>query len=93
MICSRNRCTNTRSRTRSTIGTCCAFTLTTYKPGQEEAPKAGGSVPKRAVVDAFLAKHDAATGGRKFNAIFATASINDAIEYYHIFKAAQADKR
>ena len=41
----------------------------------------------------ILAKHDAATGGRKFNALLATASINDAIEYYRIFKAALAEKQ
>src|SRR5690606_38029068 len=46
-----------------------------------------------AVVDAILGKHDAATGGRRFNAILATASINDAIEYFGLFKAAQAEKQ
>ena len=45
------------------------------------------------MVDAILAKHDAATGGRRFNAILATSSINDAIEYYGLFKAAQAQKQ
>lgn len=45
---------------------------------------------KLAIVDAIIDKHDAATGGRKFNALFATGSINDAIEYYHIFKQEQA---
>src|SRR5581483_3568307 len=48
---------------------------------------------KRAVVDAILAKHNAATGGRRFNAILATASINDAIEYYALFDAIQAGRR
>ena len=33
-----------------------------------------------------MEKHDAATNGRKFNAPLATASIDDAIEYYKIFK-------
>jgi type I restriction enzyme R subunit len=54
--------------------------------------KPGETLAKRAVVDAILAKHDAATGGRKFNAILATASINDAIEYYGLFEAAQSEK-
>jgi type I restriction enzyme R subunit len=36
----------------------------------------------------FSAKHDAATGGRRFNAILATASINDAIEYFGCSKPA-----
>jgi type I restriction enzyme R subunit len=40
-------------------------------------------------VEAILAKHDAATGERKFNALLATASINDAIEYYALFDAVQ----
>lgn len=46
---------------------------------------------KKAVVEAILKKHDAATARRKFNAILATASINDAIEYYKLFKEIQAD--
>ena len=46
---------------------------------------------KQAIVDSILSKHDAATGGeRRFNAIFATASINDAIEYHELFKTSQA---
>jgi type I restriction enzyme R subunit len=39
-----------------------------------------------------LSKHDAATAGRKFNAVLATASINDAIEYHALFKTVQAEK-
>lgn len=46
---------------------------------------------KRAVVEAILKKHRSATSNCRFNAIFATASINDAIEYYHLLKAAQND--
>lgn len=59
------------------------------------APKAAEPqppFPKAAIVGEILAKHDAATGGRRFNAILATASINDAIEYHALFKAMQADK-
>src|SRR5690606_10563998 len=44
---------------------------------------------QQAVVEAILEKHDAATNGRKFNAVFATASINNAIGYYKLFKEAQ----
>jgi type I restriction enzyme, R subunit len=40
-----------------------------------------------------LDKHDAATGGRKFNATLATASINDAIEYFNLFKSLQDEKK
>ncbi|WNV04945.1 type I restriction endonuclease subunit R [Candidatus Methylospira mobilis] len=53
----------------------------------------GEALAKKAVIEAILAKHDAATGGRRFNAILATASINDAIEYHALFKTMQADKQ
>ncbi|AUT63854.1 type I restriction endonuclease subunit R [Paraburkholderia terrae] len=69
------------------------FHVDYYKPDGKNAPKSGQTIAKRAVVDAILAKHDAATGGRKFNAILATASINDAIEYHEIFKMVQAEKQ
>ncbi|MCF7733643.1 MAG: hypothetical protein K9N23_18280, partial [Akkermansiaceae bacterium] len=36
---------------------------------------------------------DAATGGRRFNALLATSSINDAIEYHGLFKTMQAEKQ
>ena len=55
--------------------------------GQSEA-----AYSKKAVVEAILTKHDAATADRKFNALLATASINDAIDYYTLFKTLQADK-
>ena len=56
--------------------------------------KPGRVVPtKRAIVEAILAKHDAATNGRKFNAVLATASINDAIEYHALFKSVQVEKQ
>ena len=44
---------------------------------------------KVAVVNTILKKHDAATHHRRFNAILATASINDAVEYYELFKEIQ----
>ena len=56
-------------------------------------PKPGEAIAKRAVIGAILAKHDAATAIRRFNAILATASINDAIEYYALFKIMQAEKQ
>ena len=62
------------------------FHVDYYKPEGAEI-KPGETLAKRAIVDAILAKHDAATGGRKFNALLATASINDAIEYYTLFDA------
>jgi type I restriction enzyme R subunit len=47
---------------------------------------------KKAKIEAILDKHDGATSWRKFNAILATASINDAIEYYKLFKELQANR-
>ncbi|KZC29657.1 type I restriction endonuclease subunit R [Rhodanobacter denitrificans] len=63
------------------------------RPNGKQAPKPGETLAKRAIVDAILAKHDAATGGRRFNALLATASINDAIEYFKLFEVAQAEKQ
>jgi len=48
---------------------------------------------KIAVVNAILSKHEAATNNKRFNAIFATASINDAIAYYNLFKETQAQRK
>jgi type I restriction enzyme, R subunit len=69
------------------------FHVDYYKPDGKNPPKPGETLAKRAIVDAILAKHDAATGGRKFNAVFATASINNAIEYHELFEKAQAEKQ
>jgi type I restriction enzyme R subunit len=48
---------------------------------------------KRAVIEAILTKHDVSTAHRRFNAILATSSINDAIEYHGLFKTMQAEKQ
>lgn len=56
------------------------------KPKKKELP------PPEAVVKAILDKHDSATNQRRFNAVLATASINDAIEYFELFKTLQAQK-
>jgi type I restriction enzyme, R subunit len=40
-----------------------------------------------------LEKHNAATNSRRFNAVLATASINNAIEYYQLFKEIQKKKQ
>ncbi len=68
------------------------FHVDYYKPDGAEV-KPGETLAKRAIVDAILAKHDAATGGRKFNALLATASIDDAIEYYALFDALQNGRK
>lgn len=48
------------------------------------------ALTQRAVVDAILAKHEAATNQRRFNALLATASINEAIAYYRLLKDVQS---
>ena len=68
------------------------FHIDYFKPEGKNPPKPGEAIAKRAVIGAILSKHDAATGGRRFNAILATASINDAIEYHTLFKTMQAEK-
>lgn len=69
------------------------FHVEYYKPKGKDKPKHGEALTKRAIIEAILEKHSASTQQRKFNAILATASINDAIEYYNLFKAIQADKQ
>ena len=54
------------------------------------APKPGEAISKKAVIEAILDRHDQITAGRKFNAVLATASINDAIAYFDLFKEVQA---
>ncbi|WP_300442954.1 type I restriction endonuclease subunit R [Zoogloea sp.] len=68
------------------------FHIDFFKPEGKNPPKPGEAIAKKAVIEAILAKHDAATGGRRFNAILATASINDAIEYHALFKTMQGEK-
>jgi type I restriction enzyme, R subunit len=53
----------------------------------------GEAIAKPAIIEAILAKHDAATAGRKYNAILATASINDAIAYHRLLQDIQAQKQ
>jgi len=72
------------------------FHVDYFKPKEEagkKAPKPGDGIAKRAVIEAILAKHDAATAGRRFNALLATASIDDAIEYHSVFKTIQSEKQ
>ncbi len=68
------------------------FHVDYFKPQGKTLPKPGEPLAKRAVIEAILAKHDAATGQRRFNALLATSSINDAIEYHTLFKTMQAEK-
>lgn len=69
------------------------FHVDYFKPEGKNPPKSGEPLAKRAVIEAILSKHDAATGGRRFNALLATASINDAIEYHRLFAEVLAEKQ
>jgi len=69
------------------------FHVDYYKPEGKNPPKPGEALAKKAVIEAILAKHDTATAGRRFNAVLATASINDAIEYYGLFDDLQKAKK
>ncbi|MER9281903.1 type I restriction endonuclease subunit R [Mesorhizobium sp. M0522] len=69
------------------------FHVDYFKPQGKTFPKPGEALAKRAVIDAILNKHDAATGQRRFNALLATASINDAIEYHALFETMQAERK
>ena len=68
------------------------FHVDYFKPQGKALPKPGEPLAKRAVIEAILSKHDAATGQRRFNALLATSSINDAIEYHALFKTMQTEK-
>ena len=67
------------------------FHVDYFKP--EQSDMIGETVKKSAVVRTILGKHRAATADGRFNAILATGSINDAIEYYNLFKRMQPLKR
>ncbi len=69
------------------------FHVDYYRPRGDSAPGPGQELAKRAVAEAILERHDAATGGRRFNALLATASINDAIEYWEVFRTLQAERQ
>lgn len=68
------------------------FHVDYYKPEEDSKANQNESFTKRAIVESIVEKHDAATAGRKFNAILATASINDAVAYYELFKEIQIEK-
>ena len=69
------------------------FHVDYYKPNDAPSLKPGEPLAKQAVAQAILDKHNAATGDRLFNALLATASINDAIEYHKVFKELQAQRQ
>lgn len=69
------------------------FHVDYFKPEGKNPPKPGEALAKKAVIEAILAKHDTATASRRFNAVLATASINDAIEYHRLFDEIQQAKQ
>jgi type I restriction enzyme R subunit len=69
------------------------FHVDYFKPDGEHIPQAGEALTKQAVIEAILDKHNSASNERKFNALLATASINDAIEYHKLFKQVQDKKQ
>ncbi len=69
------------------------FHIDYFKGKGNQNPKPGEQIAQQAVVEAIIEKHDAATNQRRFNAILATASINDAIKYYQLFKEIQQQKQ
>ena len=68
------------------------FHIDYFKPEGNNPPRSGEAIAKKAVIEAILSKHNTATGERRFNAILATASINDAIEYFNLFAAMQKER-
>ncbi len=69
------------------------FHIDYFKGQGTQIPKPGEAVAQQAVVDAILDKHNAATNYRRFNAVLATASISNAVEYYRLFKETQKKKQ
>ncbi len=64
-----------------------------YFKAEEESKTPIGTIKQKAVVEAILDKHNTATSNGKFNAILASASINEAIEYYRLFKQIQKERK
>lgn len=64
------------------------FHIDYYKPDDLYA-SLGEYMRKQAIAETILKKHRAATSDYRFNALFATSSINDAIEYYKILQELQ----
>ncbi len=68
------------------------FHIDYFKAEGDVLSKPGDAISQKAIVEAIVDKHDIATNYRKFNAVFATASINNAIEYYQLFKQIQTER-
>ena len=64
------------------------FKVDYFEP--EAAAEPATAAYQQSVVRSILQKHHRSTQDRRFNALFATGSINEAIAYYEAFKAIQA---
>lgn len=69
------------------------FHIDYYKGEGSVNAKPGEAIAQQAVAEAVMDKHNAATNQRKFNAVLATASINNAVEFYRLFKELQKKKQ
>ncbi|MCY4158927.1 MAG: type I restriction endonuclease subunit R, partial [Bacteroidetes bacterium] len=69
------------------------FHVDYYRPEGVSDSEPGQKLSKQVIVQTILDKHSTATGDRRFNALLATASINDAIEYFKVFKELQAKRQ
>ena len=70
------------------------FHIDYFKPDDVQiAAKAGTAINKKKIVEAILSKHDAATHHGRYNALFATACIDEAIEYYSLFEELQKERK
>jgi type I restriction enzyme R subunit len=57
------------------------FHIDYFEPDDyKKAAKADSTLSKRKIVEAIISKHDSSTYNRRYNAIFATPSINDAMD-------------
>ena len=68
------------------------FHVDYFEPSKEDGSVVS-TTKKQAIASAILQKHDHATNERRFNALFATGSINEAIEYYQLLKRMQEDRQ
>jgi len=69
------------------------FHVDFFEPQGKDKPKPGQTPPMAAVVKEILDKHNMATGERRFNALLATSSIDDAIDYFNTFQAQQLGRQ
>src|SRR5690554_6641850 len=69
------------------------FHIDYFKPRTGNSVQTEQALSQQAVAEAILDKHNAATNSRRFNAVLATASINNAIEYYQLFKEIQKQRQ